>query len=317
MSSKNNLEEFKFDSEILSVVNKKIDERIERYKKTGKVTDIETGFEQLDAAINGLEPVLHVLGGAPRMGKTTFGKQLADQVVKKHKIPVIVVCYEQGTFKLLVKSYSRLGKIDSLHFRRGTIAEGEKKRLEEAKEKYRKEYAPYLVTIHGSRQTTVTKIESYARAAMKKHHTNKCLIIVDYLQKVPPRDASSGDKRANIDEVLTDLADLAVELDCPIWLFSSFARKAYEKRAGEPLPDPDITAFKESGNIEYSATVAIVVKLVGTNNDAPRRTICFDIVKNSDGQPTKINFDFRPALSVFGESENQNTGRSGNVTNKC
>jgi replicative DNA helicase len=309
LTSEIEFEEFRFDQDILTDITGELDKRIKRYEEGQKVTGLKTGFEHLDNLINGLQTGLYVLGSAPSQGKTTFSKQLADQVAINNKVPVIFVSYEQSKFELILKSLSRLAQIDSLHLQKGNVKDNEDKkdktRLGEKKDEYYEKYARYLVTIEAELNTTLDKIGAYAMRAMRERDADKCLIIIDYLQVIPyARDFK--DKRTKIDEILTELRRLARRLDCPIWLVSSFSRTAY-KNGDKKL---DITSFKESGNIEYTADVAILMETEGKEQDQKeRRTVHFEIIKNRNGLRGKIAFDFSPAVSSFKELSKEELGK--------
>ena len=307
LSTEIEFEEFRYDKDILTDIQGELDNRIERYKEGQKITGLKIGFEHLDNLINGLQTGLYVLGSAPSQGKTTFCKQLADQVAINNKIPIIFVSYEQSKFELILKSLSRLAQIDSLHLQKGKVKDVDL--LVKKESEYYDDYAPYLVTIEAELDTTLDKIGAYAMRAMRERNKDKCLIILDYLQVIP-YEKDFKDRRAKIDEILTELRRLARRLNCPIWLVSSFSRKAYEKpKEGEKYID--ITAFKESGNIEYTADVAILMNREkekpdpGGKYDPDKRKISLRIIKHRNGMVGKVNFNFYPALSTFEERERE------------
>ena len=310
LSTEIEFEEFRYDKDIFTDITGELDNRIKRYEEDQKVTGLKTGFEHLDNLINGLQTGLYVLGSAPSQGKTTFCKQLADQVAINNKIPVIFVSYEQSKFELIIKSLSRLANIDSLHLQKGNIKDMDD--LLEKQSEYYESYAPYLVTIEAELDTDLDKIQAYAMRAMRDRKTDKCLIILDYLQVIPCG-KDFKDKRTKIDEILSELRRLARRLNCPIWLVSSFSRKAYEREGTnkEGKRYIDITAFKESGNIEYTADVAILMsrekeKLDQREKyDPDKRKINLRIIKHRNGMVGKVNFNFYPALSTFEEKEKE------------
>mgnify|MGYP001043211775 CR=1 FL=1 len=297
-------EEFRYDKDVLTDITGELDNRMKRYKEGEEVTGLKTGFDHLDNLINGLQTGLYVLGSAPAQGKTTFCKQLADQVAINNKIPVVFVSYEQSKFELIIKSLSRLAQIDSLHLQKGKIKDVDL--LVKKESEYYDDYAPYLVTIEAELNTSLDKIGAYAMRAMRERNKDKCLIILDYLQVIP-YEKDFKDRRAKIDEILTELRRLARRLDCPIWLVSSFSREAYKtykKGKAELETKPDMTSFKESGNIEYTADVAILMSTEEKEQDQKkRRTVHFEIIKNRNGLRGEIVFDFSPAISVFKELE--------------
>jgi|GEM_PF-4691919 len=303
------LDEFKYDADVFDSICKGLDKRMDRYEKGKKISGLETGFPLLDKNISGLEVGLHVLGGAPYAGKTGISKQIGDQVVIINKIPVIFVSYEQSRDELAIKALSRLAEIDSRVLLDGSIKEKcpEKvKTLKEKEKEYREKYAPYIATIEADDKTDLTRIETYARRVIKEYdyknteyHKNKCLIIIDYLQVIPHKE-DFKDMRLKVNAILSKLARMARRLNSPIWVISSFSREAYGARARDKTSEElDMTAWKESGSIEYSADVAIRMFTDEIEQNEDIRTVDLRIVKKRMGRKKKIVFRFNAPLSKF------------------
>lgn len=292
------LEDFRYDKDIFLEITSELEARQARYEKGEKITGLRTGFKYLDDLLNGLQTSLYVLGGAPSVGKTSFCKQLADQVVVENQVPVVLITYEQSKFELILKSLSRMSRIDNLRLQKGNIRETED--LLDAESRYYEECAPYIVTIEGDAMTYLDKIKTYALRAMRDKEADKCLIVIDYLQVMPSKEEFK-DKRTRVDHVLSELRRLARELSCPIWLVSSFSRKAYEHGKGQPFLD----AFKESGNIEYTADVAILMEAEGMGHRGLNPTVKFRVIKNRNGVLGKVIFEFKPEFSEFSEDSKE------------
>lgn len=288
------LEDFTYDKDIFLEVTSEIEARQARYDKGEKITGLRTGFGHLDNLLNGLQTGLYVLGGAPSVGKTSFCKQLADQVAGENQVPVVLITYEQSKFELILKSLSRLSRIDNFSLQKGNIENTED--LLDAESKYYENCAPYIVTIEGDATTYLDKIRTYAMRAMRDKEAEKCLIIIDYLQVIPSKDEFK-DKRTRIDLVLSELRRLARDLNCPIWLVSSFSRKGYEPGA----KGISLDILKESGNIEYTADVVIIMGVEGADDQKLSRSVRLRIIKNRNGTQGKVAFDFEPQFSRFSE----------------
>lgn len=288
------LEDFAYDKDIFLDVTGEVEARQARYEKGERITGLRTGFRHLDNLLNGLQTGLYVLGGAPSVGKTSFCKQLADQVSAENEVPVILVTYEQSKFELILKSLSRLSGIDNFSLQKGNIQDTED--LVDAESKYYEESAPYIVTIEGDAITYLDKIKTYALRAMREKESDKCLIIIDYLQVIPAQEEFK-DKRTRIDLVLSELRRLARDLNCPIWLVSSFSRKGYEQGA----KGISLDVLKESGNIEYTADVVLIMGVEEADLEDLKRPVQLRIIKNRNGTRGKVAFEFEPQFSRFSE----------------
>ena len=87
-------------------------------KESGRATlGIPTGLADLDRTLNGLNPGLYVLGGAPGVGKTSLALQWAMKAAEE--VPVLYVTYENSPPNLTLKAIGRLAKISPADVDRG------------------------------------------------------------------------------------------------------------------------------------------------------------------------------------------------------
>jgi len=293
---------------------------IEKFKA---YKDKKTGFENLDAAINGLYSGLYIVGGIPSLGKTTFVHQIADQLAEQGE-HVIYFSLEQSKFELVSKSISRMAaKLDinraktALAIRNGNIDEHILKAIEE----YNK-FADRISIVEGNFTTTVNYIRDYITRYISLNNV-KPFVVVDYLQIIPEEAANSDKQR--IEFVLTELKRISRDFDVTIFVISSLNRDNY-------LMPISFTSFKESGGIEYTADVIFGLQLEVLNDkifednkktkekrekiknalaEEPRKIelVC---LKNRSGKPSfSCHFDYYPRFDLFkpNEEEQQITRR--------
>jgi len=79
------------------------------------------------------------------------------------------------------------------------------------------------------------------------------VLIVDYLQRIKPEDRKT-DTRAAVEEAVETLKDISREYNMPVIFVSSLGRASYGEGGG-------LSSFKESGMIEYTADVAMIMTL--------------------------------------------------------
>ena len=270
---------------------------------------LDTGFGHLNRLINGLSPGLVILGAMPSVGKTTLAKQIADQVVAKHSdAACLFVSLEQSKEELRVKTLSRLSGIENRDIQRG--------RLDTQSEAWGKvteavvefgNFAGRLQILEGDRGTTVDRIRLAALQLRQKTQAGRLLIVVDYLQ-IMPTDRDFGDVRQKVNFVTSELRRLARDLDAPVLAIASVNRAAYNARGGT------MEAFKESGDIEFSADYAAVMvedkdKAKGDANYLgvirKWKRVFLDVVKNRNGEKGRIELYFYPEVSFFQEKGKQ------------
>ena len=265
-----------------------------------KSRGIPTNFPELDKFTKGLRGI-GVLGGPPKIGKSTYALNIAGNAAESGH-PVIYCDFENGTEKLCLKILSRLSKftcaeiltnIDGLRNRPG---------YEDIKERclnIGKNLFIHRPSLKDVKQDNGTPLEAsnillwkYVTYIKEELKIDKdILIIVDSLQKLPLWNMS--DRRGNIDSWLRAFENARDSFGVTFLIISELARGTYD--------DASIDSFKESGDIEYTADLAIQMKKgKGANLDY---AIELHAVANRNGD-TGIISTYRPlyAISTFEES---------------
>ena len=84
------------------------------------------------------------------------------------------------------------------------------------------------------------------------------IIFIDYMQIIAPVDPHFTDKQ-NMDEVVDRLKQISIDVDTPVLAISSYNRDNYYEPA-------NVSAFKESGAIEYGADYILALQYQGIDN---------------------------------------------------
>ena len=173
--------------------------------------------------------------------------------------------------------------------------------LAEAKQRYGS-YAKHLWFREGDHETSL----DFLRAEVARHIREtgtRPVVLIDYLQIIAPVDVHFSDKQY-LDRIVCSLKKLSCEQELTIVAISSFNRENYNMEVS-------MSAFKESGGIDYSADVLIGLQAKGAGkpgfniDEAKRadpREIELRILKNrSAAIPQPIPYRYYPAYSCFEE----------------
>ncbi len=255
----------------------------------------QSGFGHLDLVIGGLRPGVFVIAAAPSAGKTTFIKQMADQVAECNDgVPVLFFSYEQSASELRRKTLARLSKIDNQRIREGKVQEGD---LAVAVE-YIRRFGRRLKVIEADVRHNVGMIRLIAQR--EKHQAGKSpVIFIDYLQIMPAADLKMKDKRAEVDSLVSELRRLARDIDVPVIVISSMSRAYYDQAKVE--------GFKESGGIEYGADLAAIMSVQAETPDRTERSIDLVILKNRNGGRRIVELNYKMKFDTFADGP---SGRS-------
>ena len=279
------------------------------------VQAIETGFKQLDDELDGgLYEGLYICGAISSLGKTTFVLQMADQIAQSEQ-DVLIFSLEMARNELISKSVSRLTYLKSYDDTIAKTARGittgarhayyrteEIELIHSAFEAY-EQYANHIYIVEGVGDIGVQEV----RKQVEKHIDltgRKPVVIVDYVQILAPYNERATDKQ-NTDKNVVELKRLSRDYKIPVIGISSFNRASYSESAS-------MSAFKESGAIEYSADVLLALQYEGTGEkdfdlDTAKkkdsRDIELKILKNRNGRAgEKISFEYHPKFNCYFES---------------
>jgi len=289
---------------------------------------VPTNFENIDKGVldGGLYPGLYVIGAESSLGKTTFVLQMADQI-SEAGTDVLFISLEMSRLELMAKSISRLTFINDAVGKknaktvRGILDgkrcvnynEGERNLIINSTEEYRG-IAKNIYVIEGEGNSTVERIrkdvERHIRLTGKKP-----VLIVDYLQILTVHDNRLTDKQST-DRSITELKRISRDFTIPVIAISSFNRNSYDKEVS-------MSAYKESGAIEYSSDVLIALAYKvdhdGNGNDGnqikeikreieknPKKSVPIQlrVLKNRNGAKGKAFYEYHQMFNYFEEKKN-------------
>ena len=228
------------------VMQRVFDSLTERFNRGGGIQGEPTGFEDLDALINGLSPGLYVLAGRPKMGKTTLAQNIAEHVAVVRKKPVAIFSLEMQAEALGERMLASRGDIDAHRIMTGQLDDCDWSRVSSTMKELRS--APIFMS-----RPKNARVEHIVAQAKRQHaKTPLGLIVIDYLQLITVR----GDNRAQgLGDVTRALVLLAHELRVPILLLSQLNRDLEKRPDKRPIP----ADLRDSGAIEQDADAVLFI----------------------------------------------------------
>lgn len=256
------------------------------------ITGISTGYHDLDDMTSGLQRSdLVIIAGRPSMGKTTFAMNIAEHVVMKSKLPVLIFSMEMPGESIVMRLLSSLSRIDQLKIRTGRIDEQDWPRVISTVSMLSE--APMYI----DDTPALSPIDLRARARrMVKEYGQLGLIVIDYLQlmQVP---GFSENRTAEISEISRSLKALAKELNVPVIALSQLNRSLEQRADKRPL----MSDLRESGAIEQDADLIVFIYRDEVyNENSPDKGIAEIIIgKQRNGPIGKVRLTFLGKYTCF------------------
>jgi replicative DNA helicase len=282
---------------------------------------VSTGFKELDNNFKGgLRTGFYVLGAVSNLGKTAFMLQLADQIARQGQ-PVLYFSLEMDKKELTARSIARTTYIqvgdkedkkgypiasttfDILDNGKYDLYDKDKKDVIQISINIYDNTAKNMFIVSGryktkdiSRRMTIDDIEKIAKDFIQYKEITP-VIFIDYMQIIAPVDTKATDKQ-NMDEIVDRLKQISIDLDTPVIAISSYNRDNYNEPA-------NVSAFKESGSIEYGADYILALQYKGIDeiyydnaknkSEVQKKREIYELIENlklksNQGEPIPIEF---------------------------
>ena len=281
------------------------DEFLAYLGRRGGAAVMSTGIAGLDKALDGgLHAGLTVLGAVSSMGKTSLMLQMADTLAAAGR-NVLFITIEMSRMELIAKSAVRGTKERARPLLDGRLPENKVRSLISA---YRKKTGGRVELWEPDAPLTPAFLDEKVSAFCAQHESP--VLFLDYLQLVAPARAGMTEKQT-ADAAVAMLKQLARRYDMPVMAASSLNREAYRPGSAEP----GLSAFKESGSVEYSADLLLVLKYrtdADRENKTAPRHLALIILKNRFGATGEsIPLDYEPEKELFRDGAAKATPRTG------
>ncbi|HSW70156.1 MAG TPA: replicative DNA helicase [Gammaproteobacteria bacterium] len=256
------------------------------------ITGLPTGYHDLDEMTSGLQSSdLIIVAGRPSMGKTAFAMNIAENVIMKSKLPVLIFSMEMPGESIVMRLLSSLSRIDQLKIRTGKIEEQDWPRVMSTVSMLSE--SPMFI----DDSPALSPVELRARARrVAKEHGPLGMIVIDYLQlmQVP---GFNENRTAEISEISRSLKALAKELHVPVIALSQLNR-GLEQRADKR---PVMSDLRESGAIEQDADLIVFIYRdeVYNENSPDKGTAEIIIAKQRNGPIGKVRLTFLGQYTCF------------------
>ncbi len=212
--------------------------------------NLSSGFSRLDAALGGIHGI-NVIGGAPKVGKSTFLIQIASEMALR-QIPVLYYDFENGRQKIYQRTLSRLARLSTDQLRDSMLPEEQKKQGEAARRKLQKMF--FFWRVINDRKVSPELMRKHIDFIRHETRSKYTVVVIDSLHKLPFNEFA--ERRTGIDAWLRQMESIRDEQQVSFLVISELSRGT----AGSYLEEPHLGVFKGSGDIEYSADNAMVLQ---------------------------------------------------------
>ena len=244
---------------------------------------LQWGMTKLDNALYAELGDFVVIGGYPSSGKTLISIQFALEWAQKYRVGYFSL--ETSPAKLIDRLMSHLSQVPLAKIKTRDLNEADWVALAGAGSKL----ATMQLDCIDAGGMSVRDIQA---VALNKRYQ---VVLVDYLQLVV--DAGKG-RYEQVTNISQGLHTMARSNGIAVIALAQLSRP--EKTNGKPQP-PTMSSFRESGQIEQDADIAILLWPSDPNDNRSRRVL--KVGKNKEGERTKFELEFDGARQTMVPAE--------------
>ena len=214
-----------------------------------KLYGLSSGFYDLDILTQGFQKSdLIIIAGRPSMGKTALALNIAINIIKNSKFPILFFSMEMSKEQIMYRLLSMETNIDQGRLKNGKLYKNDWKKLT----KIIKIISKLPFFIDDSSNLSIQDIRSKIKTVVFEQNQIGA-IIIDYLQLMQNSKLKSDNRVQELSQMTRSLKNIAREFDIPIIALSQLNRNIENRVSKEPI----LSDLRESGSIEQDADVVL------------------------------------------------------------
>lgn len=260
---------------------------------------ITTGLNGLNRLMNGgLYPKkLYIIGAAAGVGKTSFAQQVIAQGLES-KIGCTFFSMEMERENILTRFLGAIARINPFRIAVNKFHLHEHEIFSKAAKKWSEISTNFFMSDKDS--VSVGQMRSALKRITRKNRIG--LVVVDYVQIMPTRDAKNVNEATLIKENITALKGLAKEFNVAVLGLSQIVKEDVASK-------PTMKSLKGSGGIAEGADFIGLMWQEG-EADEKVKPLKFTIVKNRNGPLGELDVDYDGEFGIFAERNNTYENRN-------
>lgn len=250
---------------------------------------LTSGFYDLDSLTQGFQKSdLIILAGRPSMGKTAFVLNIAENIIKKYKVPILFFSLEMSKEQLIYRLLANDTGISQTRLKMGNLYKEDWYELKKSIQNY--SLLPFFI----DDQPNLTTQDIRSKIKQILFEQNKIgLIIIDYLQLLLNSKLKSENRVQELSQITRDLKNLAKEFQIPVIALSQLSRNVENRINKRPV----LSDLRESGSIEQDADLVLMLYQNERNSsdqslDNSIKIIDLIIAKQRNGPTGNIQLKF-------------------------
>jgi len=257
---------------------------------------LSSGFYDLDLITQGFQKSdLIIIAGRPSMGKTALGLNIALNVIRNSKLPVLFFSLEMSKEQIMYRLLSIEANINQARLKSGKLYQNDWVKLNKIIKVMSK--VPFF--IDDTPDLSIQDIQSKIKTILFEQ-TQIGLIVIDYLQLMQNPTAKTESRVQELSIITRALKSLARQFNIPIITLSQLSRSVENRIDKKPI----LSDLRESGSIEQDADLVLMLsktKDFQLNQSQAQEYYTTELIiaKQRNGPIGSIKLKFDPRKTKF------------------
>ena len=257
---------------------------------------LSSGFYDLDLLTQGFQKSdLIIIAGRPSMGKTALGLNIALNVIRESKLPVLFFSLEMSKEQIMYRLLSIETNINQTRLKSGKLYQDDWVKLN----KIIKIMSKIPFFIDDTPNLSIQDIQAKIKTILFEQGQID-LVIIDYLQLMQSPKSKMENRVQELSLITRALKNLARQFNIPIIALSQLSRNVENRIDKKPI----LSDLRESGSIEQDADLVLMLYKNKDFNLKQTKTQNYDlteliIAKQRNGPLGNVKLKFDPNKTKF------------------
>ena len=261
-----------------------------------KLSGLKSGFYDLDSLTQGFQKSdLIIIAGRPSMGKTALSLNIAANIIKNSKLPVIFFSLEMSKEQIMYRLLAMETNINQMRLKTGKLAQNDWIKLN----KMIKIISKFPLFIDDTFNLSIQDIRSKIKTILFEQN-ELGLVIIDYIQLMQNPRLKIENRVQELSQITRSLKTIAREFNIPIIGLSQLSRSVENRIDKKPI----LSDLRESGSIEQDADLVLMLYKNSSDNQSAYLVQTFTsidliIAKQRNGPTGTVKLKFHEEQTKF------------------
>jgi replicative DNA helicase len=261
-----------------------------------KLSGLSSGFYDLDSLTQGFQKSdLIIIAGRPSMGKTALSLNIASNVIKNSKLPVLFFSLEMSKEQIMYRLLAMETNINQMRLKNGKLYQNDWVKLN----KMIKIISKFPLFIDDTFNLSIQDIRSKIKTILFEQN-ELGLVIIDYIQLMQNPKMKIENRVQELSQITRSLKTIAREFDIPIIGLSQLSRNVENRFDKKPI----LSDLRESGSIEQDADLVLMLYKTNSDNQFQNtlqtlQSIDLIIAKQRNGPTGTVKLKFNEEQTKF------------------